>query len=113
LPDRDGPRQWHSKTPLFRDLSGSVIIFPKITLGSATHTITSGDLDGTPRLFQVGTCNHEFLAAYFTGTLDDIVQITLMDLLSAILSSKNWITKVDTDLIKQNPPSATEAVKSE
>lgn len=62
------------------------------------RTVTPSDLNCPMRLFEIGASDHEFLAAHIAGTLDDIVQIVLMDLSAVILSPEHGIAKIDPDL---------------
>jgi hypothetical protein len=57
-----------------------------------------GQFDSMPRLFEIGSSDHELHTANIQGSLDDIIQIVFMCLFAVVYSSKDWISQVDADL---------------
>lgn len=69
------------------------------------HTILLCNLNSPPRLLQVGACHHKFLATHILSSLDNVIHVVVMNLLSMVITHEDRVTEIDSDLAW---PSASE-----
>jgi hypothetical protein len=51
------------------------------------------------RFVKIGSRDHELLAPDIQCTLENVIEVILMSLGTMVFSSKDWISKVDADLL--------------
>lgn len=62
------------------------------------HTILFGQINCVPGFNQIGTSDHHFGTAGILCTLDDILQVIVVNLFPVVTASKDWISQVDANL---------------
>lgn len=66
--------------------------------GRQRPTILLGQINGMPGFNQIGTSDHHSGTASILCTLDDILQVIVVNLFPVVVASKDGISQIDADL---------------